>query len=118
MVPSRPGCRSTQRQNPFPARKNDVCGKRSRCGPNRNRRSDQAQARPTRVHRVEARDRRKFSVTRADFLKRAEWTVAILLSLTVLFLLAVRVTHAGALWRDECAVVNLARMPSVTDIAS
>ena len=56
-------------------------------------------------------------MTRADFLKRAEWTIAILLSLTVLFLLAVRVTHAGALWRDEVAVVNLARMPSVTDIA-
>ncbi len=56
-------------------------------------------------------------MTRADFLKRAEWAIAILLSLTVLFLLAVRVTHAGALWRDEVAVVNLARMPSVTDIA-
>jgi hypothetical protein len=56
-------------------------------------------------------------VIRADFLKRAEWTIAILLSLTVLFLLAVRVNHAGALWRDEVAVVNLARMPSVTDTA-
>ena len=33
-----------------------------------------------------------------------------------LFLLVVRATHAGALWRDECAVVNLARMPSVADI--
>lgn len=56
-------------------------------------------------------------MTRADFLKRAEWMIAILLSLTVLFLLAVRVTQAGALWRDEVAVVNLARMPSVTQIA-
>jgi hypothetical protein len=34
----------------------------------------------------------------------------------VLFLIAVRVNHAGALWRDECAVVQLARMPDVSDI--
>jgi len=55
-------------------------------------------------------------VIRSDFLKRLEWALAILLSATALFLLAVRATHAGALWRDECAVVNLARMPSVADI--
>jgi len=42
--------------------------------------------------------------------------VAVLLSTMALFLLVVRATHAGALWRDECAVVNLARMPSVADI--
>ena len=52
-----------------------------------------------------------------NFLKRAEWALAILLSAAAIFLLVVRVTHAGALWRDEVAVVNLARMPSVTDIA-
>ena len=34
-----------------------------------------------------------------------------------IFLLVVRATHAGALWRDECAVVNLARMASVAEIA-
>jgi hypothetical protein len=56
-------------------------------------------------------------VTRPDFLKRAEWTLAALLSVTALFLLVVRATHAGPLWRDECAVVNLARMPSLADIA-
>src|SRR5947209_8315411 len=33
-----------------------------------------------------------------------------------IFLLVIRATHAGALWRDECAVVNLARMPSLPDI--
>jgi hypothetical protein len=55
-------------------------------------------------------------VIRFDSLKRLELALAILLSATALFLLAVRATHAGALWRDECAVVNLARMPSVTDI--
>jgi hypothetical protein len=43
--------------------------------------------------------------------------VAVLLSLMVLFFIAVRVNHAGALWRDECAVVQLARMPDVSDIA-
>jgi hypothetical protein len=55
-------------------------------------------------------------VTRLDFLKRAEWGLAILLSAMSLFLLTVRVSHAGALWRDECAVVNLARMPTVAEI--
>jgi len=52
-----------------------------------------------------------------NFLKRAEWIVAGFLSATVVFLLVVRLTHAGALWRDECAIVNLARMPGVTEIA-
>ncbi|MEY2602022.1 MAG: hypothetical protein QOJ36_1341, partial [Verrucomicrobiota bacterium] len=33
-----------------------------------------------------------------------------------IFLLAVRANHAGALWRDECASVQLARMPSVSDV--
>jgi hypothetical protein len=50
-------------------------------------------------------------------LKRAEWATAFVLSATAVFLLIVRVTHAGALWRDECAVVNLARMTSVSEIA-
>jgi hypothetical protein len=56
-------------------------------------------------------------VTRPDFLKRAELSLAVLLSATAFFLLVVRATHAGALWRDECAVVNLARMPALTDVA-
>jgi hypothetical protein len=55
-------------------------------------------------------------VTRTVFLKRAEWIVAALLSATAIYLLVVRATHAGALWRDEVAVVNLARMPSITEI--
>lgn len=46
----------------------------------------------------------------------AEWVAAILLSAMVMALLANAVTHAGALWRDECAVVQLAQMPSVFDI--
>ncbi len=55
-------------------------------------------------------------MTRPDFLRRAEWSVAVLISAMAVFLLLVRATHAGALWRDECAVVNLAQMPSVVDI--
>lgn len=53
---------------------------------------------------------------REDVLKRAEWVVAILLSAMTAVLLAVAATHAGALWRDECAVVQLAQMPSIADI--
>jgi len=51
-----------------------------------------------------------------DWIKRAEWAVGILLSLTVLFLLAVRATHAGALWRDECGVLQLARLPTFAGV--
>lgn len=50
------------------------------------------------------------------FIKHAEWTVAILLSATVLFLLLVRAMHAGALWRDECDSVALARLPTFADV--
>lgn len=49
-------------------------------------------------------------------IKHVEWTVAIALSALALFLLVVRATHAGALWRDECDSVELARMPSFIDI--
>jgi len=55
-------------------------------------------------------------VIRPKHLKRLEWALSVILSATVLFFLAVRFAHAGALWRDECAVVNLARMPSVGEI--
>ncbi len=48
--------------------------------------------------------------------KRVEWVIAVLLSALAIFLLVVRAAHAGALWRDECAVVQLARMPSLSDI--
>lgn len=54
--------------------------------------------------------------SRTDLLKRAEWITAVLLTATTLFLLCVRATHAGALWRDECAVVQLAEMPSIADV--
>jgi len=50
------------------------------------------------------------------FIKYAEWTMAVLISALVLFLLFVRATHAGALWRDECDSLELARMPAFGDI--
>jgi hypothetical protein len=49
-------------------------------------------------------------------LERGEWILAIVLSATVLFLLIVRATHAGALWRDECESVQWARMPRFADV--
>ena len=49
-------------------------------------------------------------------IKYAEWIVAILLSTTVLFVLFVRATHAGPLWRDECDSVALARLPTFADV--
>jgi hypothetical protein len=52
----------------------------------------------------------------SKFIKHAEWIVAILLSVTVLFLLFVRATHGGALWRDECDSVELARLPTFADV--
>ncbi|HYY13069.1 MAG TPA: hypothetical protein VE758_01400 [Chthoniobacterales bacterium] len=42
--------------------------------------------------------------------------MALLVSIIIIFLVVVRVTHAGALWRDECAVVQLAQMPTMEDI--
>lgn len=54
---------------------------------------------------------------RPEYFRRAEWALAIVLTGASLLLLVVRVTHAGPLWRDECAVVNLARMPTIADIA-
>src|SRR5947208_2423612 len=50
------------------------------------------------------------------WITRTEWAVAALLSIAMLFLLFVRATHAGALWRDECGTVQLALMPSVSDV--
>ena len=52
----------------------------------------------------------------SKFIKSAEWIVAILISAMVLILLIVRATHAGALWRDECDSLELARMPTFSDI--
>jgi hypothetical protein len=52
----------------------------------------------------------------AKWINRLERTVALALSLTVLFLLIVRATRAGALWRDECGSVQLALMPTFGEV--
>lgn len=53
-----------------------------------------------------------------DILALAERIFAVLLSALVLFFLFIRATHAGALWRDEAAALQLAQMPTVSEICS
>jgi len=53
-----------------------------------------------------------------DVLTSLEFVVAILLTATVLFFLAIRATHAGALWRDESATLQLAQMSTIHEITS
>src|SRR5712692_149148 len=53
-----------------------------------------------------------------EIFKRAQWTVALALSITVVAMLSIRATHAGALWRDEAATLQLAQMPTLTDVAA
>lgn len=50
-------------------------------------------------------------IRKIALIRRLEWIVAIALSAVVLFLLIVRATHAGALWRDEAESAQSARMP-------
>lgn len=52
----------------------------------------------------------------ASWIKRAELILGILLSATVLFLLVVRATHVGPLWRDECDSIQTARLPTFGDV--
>src|ERR1700722_8924101 len=60
-----------------------------------------------------------FSASRKiDILARLELLIAILLTATVLLLLVIRATHAGALWRDEAAALQLAQMPTISDVAA
>ena len=49
-------------------------------------------------------------------IKKSEWAVAITLSILVISLHVVHMSHAGALWRDEAGAVQLAMMPTVGDI--
>ena len=51
-----------------------------------------------------------------DFVRRAEYLGAILISLVILFLLVVRATHAGGLWRDECASMRYAGCSSLAEV--
>lgn len=54
---------------------------------------------------------------RVVWLERIEWIVAILISALVLVLVIQRTLHAGPLWRDECDFLNLARLPTFSDMA-
>lgn len=47
---------------------------------------------------------------------RLEWTLGILLTAAILVLLIARASHAGGLWRDECACVQLANLPTVKGV--
>jgi hypothetical protein len=53
-----------------------------------------------------------------DIITRVELLTAILLSAIILFFLFVRSMHAGALWRDEAATLQLAQMPTLGDVAA
>lgn len=46
----------------------------------------------------------------------AEWCVSLALSAVMVGLLLVRLLHAGGLWRDECATVQVALTPDANDI--
>jgi hypothetical protein len=56
------------------------------------------------------------SAKKSDLLTKAEWLLAVLLTSTIVSLLLVRAFHADALSRDECAVVQLAGMPSLSEL--
>lgn len=52
----------------------------------------------------------------SETVRRIEYVVAIALSLFAIILLGVRVTHAGALWRDECDSVATATLPGFSQL--
>jgi uncharacterized protein with PQ loop repeat len=58
------------------------------------------------------------SARNVDILKVVELFVAAVLSATMIFFLCIRATHAGALWRDEAATLQLAQMPTIGEIAA
>src|SRR5712691_214250 len=54
----------------------------------------------------------------ATMIRGFELVLSVLLTLLVLVFLVVRATHAGPLWRDEAAALQLARMPMLADVAA
>jgi hypothetical protein len=58
-----------------------------------------------------------FRERKIDILSLAELFSAVLLSVLMLFFLGVRAIHAGPLWRDEAATLQLAQMPALSDVA-
>jgi hypothetical protein len=53
----------------------------------------------------------------ASTLRRVELVVAVLITIAAASLHVVRSRHAGALWRDEVSIVNLAQLPALADVA-
>lgn len=49
-------------------------------------------------------------------LQRAEWATALLITLFAVALHALRLAHAGPLWRDEAGVAGLAALPAVREV--
>lgn len=49
-------------------------------------------------------------------LQRAEWATALLITLFAVALHALRLAHAGPLWRDEAAVAGLAALPTIREV--
>src|ERR1700720_3691211 len=62
--------------------------------------------------------RRKATQPRRASLRRLEWIVALLVGALIVVLHSVNMTHAGGLWRDEAAAVDLALFPSFAEIWS
>lgn len=51
-------------------------------------------------------------------LQRAEWATALLITLFAVALHALRLIHAGPLWRDEAAAFHLATSPSLGEVVA
>ena len=59
---------------------------------------------------------RKGAAPREALIRKLEWTAALLVAALIVILHFVNWRHAGALWRDEAAAVNLALFPSLSEI--
>lgn len=59
---------------------------------------------------------RKAITPRQASIRKLEWVAALLLTALIVVLHFVNWTHAGGLWRDEAAAVNLALFPSFGEI--
>ena len=46
-------------------------------------------------------------------LSHPDWIIAVVISLAAIWLHLTFLTHAGGLWRDEVAVANISRLPTL-----
>lgn len=49
-------------------------------------------------------------------LNHSDWIIAVFLSLAAVWLHFIFLTHAGALWRDEVAITNISRLPTLGQV--